>query len=254
MRVLFSNYWSKNNLDSWAIMIVIIDEETRRMASYDSGFMKAGEITVEFERDDFMCWIDTIDIEDASTIEGILIHADWDKLDTIKAIRKKSDAPIIALVDKRLLELTKCLYNHGVDDVVTMSVHCDELLIRMVAIKKRLIQNSNSISNKPIILYFDGRDPQICGEPIELPRRERRILEYLAIIKGRRASKSQLFGAIYGVFDEKIDENVIESHISKLRKKLRGKLGDDPIDSKRYLGYRLNPELIRVEKFTSLVA
>ena len=34
---------------------------------------------------------------------------------------------------------------------------------------------------------------------------------------------------------------MIESHISKLRKKLRNALGYDPIDSKRYLGYRLMP-------------
>ena len=37
--------------------------------------------------------------------------------------------------------------------------------------------------------------------------------------------------------DEKVDENVIESHISKLRKKLKHRLGFDPIDSKRFLGY-----------------
>ena len=39
------------------------------------------------------------------------------------------------------------------------------------------------------------------------------------------------------VFDEDVEENVVESHISKLRKKLRKKLGFDPIDSKRFLGY-----------------
>jgi len=33
---------------------------------------------------------------------------------------------------------------------------------------------------------------------------------------------------------------VIESHVSKLRKKLRNHLGYDPIESKRYMGYRLD--------------
>jgi DNA-binding response OmpR family regulator len=36
-----------------------------------------------------------------------------------------------------------------------------------------------------------------------------------------------------------VEENVIESHISKLRKKLRARLGHDPIDSQRFLGYLL---------------
>ena len=81
-------------------------------------------------------------------------------------------------------------------------------------------------------------DPQ-SGFRLPLPRRERRILEYLASNRGRRVTKTQVFNAIYGIFDEEVEENVVESHISKLRKKLREKLGTDPIDSKRFLGYRL---------------
>jgi DNA-binding response OmpR family regulator len=74
---------------------------------------------------------------------------------------------------------------------------------------------------------------------LPLPRRERRILEYFVNNKGRRITKSQIFNSIYGIFDENVDENVVESHISKLRKKLKHRLGFDPIDSKRYLGYCL---------------
>ena len=75
------------------------------------------------------------------------------------------------------------------------------------------------------------------GDVFALPRRERRILEYLVANRGRRVSKTQIFNAIYGIFDEEVEENVVESHISKLRKKLRKRLGFDPIDSKRFLGY-----------------
>ena len=53
-------------------------------------------------------------------------------------------------------------------------------------------------------------------------------------------TKTQVFNAIYGIFDEDVEENVVESHVSKLRKKLRERLGFDPIDSKRFLGYCLN--------------
>ena len=88
-------------------------------------------------------------------------------------------------------------------------------------------------------IFSDGRDPEVAGEPMPLPRRERRILEYLASNNGRRVTKTQVFNAIYGIFDDEVEENVVESHISKLRKKLRDRLGHDPIDSKRFLGYRL---------------
>ncbi len=92
--------------------------------------------------------------------------------------------------------------------------------------------------------FFPGiaKDPEVGGDVFPLPRRERRILEYLASLDGRRATKSQIFGAIYGLFEADVEENVVESHISKLRKKLRSALGRDPIDSKRFLGYRLVTE------------
>ena len=54
------------------------------------------------------------------------------------------------------------------------------------------------------------------------------------------SSKAQIFNSIYGIFDENVEESVVESHISKLRKKLRVRLGYDPINSVRYLGYRLD--------------
>ena len=89
-------------------------------------------------------------------------------------------------------------------------------------------------------IFSDGRDPIVRGEVLPLPRRERRILEYLVANRGKRVSKTQIFNAIYGIFDEDVEENVVESHMSKLRKKLRHRLGYDPIDSKRYLGYCLD--------------
>jgi DNA-binding response OmpR family regulator len=82
-----------------------------------------------------------------------------------------------------------------------------------------------------------GAIPRSTATSSPLPRRERRILEYLIANRGRRVTKTQIFNAIYGIFDEEVEENVVESHISKLRKKLRKKLGVDPVDSKRFLGY-----------------
>jgi two-component system, OmpR family, flagellar system response regulator FtcR len=79
----------------------------------------------------------------------------------------------------------------------------------------------------------------VKGEVLSLPRRERRILEYLVMNRGCRVTKTQIYNYVYGLFSEDIDENVVESHVSKLRKRLRHRLGFDPIDSQRYLGYRL---------------
>jgi DNA-binding winged helix-turn-helix (wHTH) protein len=56
---------------------------------------------------------------------------------------------------------------------------------------------------------------------------------------GKWITKTQIFNAVYGIFESSFDESVIESHVSKLRKKLRDRLGFDVIVARRYVGYRL---------------
>ena len=231
-------------------MIIFIENRQLVVDGYKEHFRKAGEVLVRLNSADAVCWINTSPAEELASVEAFLIGETTASAEVLDAIRKKFDVPVIALLDNRSLEQTIQFYHQGVDDVVGKPVHYEELLVRIATIKKRIFKPAAESNIKSISVFFDGRDPEIHGEQIQLPRRERRILEYLAGINGRRASKSQIFGAIYGVFDEMIEEKVIESHISKLRKKLREKIGCDPIDSKRYLGYRLDPAVVRVERKT----
>ena len=141
------------------------------------------------------------------------------------------------------LEKTLELFAAGVDDVVRKPVHVREILARVNAMQRRNEKRRSTdedISLGEIRVYFDGRDPDVAGEVMSLPRRERRILEFLMRSRGRWVTKSQVFNAVYGLFDAEVDEAVVESHVSKLRKKLRDRLGYDPVQSKRYLGYTIS--------------
>jgi DNA-binding response OmpR family regulator len=154
-------------------------------------------------------------------------------------IRQRTRAPVLALIGNKSLQETLDLFASGVDDVIGGPIHIHEVLARIKAIKRRAVTEIEGIFSGDIRVFGDGRDPEVAGEALHLPRRERRILEYLVSNKGRRVTKTQIFNFVYGLFAEEIDENVIESHISKLRKRLRHRMGHDPIDSQRYLGYRL---------------
>ena len=134
-------------------------------------------------------------------------------------------------------KLVSCLHGRIFDVIADPTRRA--ILARLTAIRRRAREDESFTEVGGLRIFMDGRDPEIAGEPLPLPRRERRILEFLASNRGRRVTKTQVFNAIYGIFDEEVEENVVESHISKLRKKLREKLGHDPIDSKRFLGYRL---------------
>lgn len=218
-------------------MIVVVDERKLVKDGYTALFGREGIPSTGFDPVEFGEWVNTAADADIAAIEAFLIGQAEMTQELPRAIRDRSQAPVIAVSDQHSLDATLALFDCGVDDVVRKPVHPREILARAAAIRRRLSVLTNFTDAGPIRVFSDGRDPEVSGEIFPLPRRERRILEYLIANRGRRVSKAQIFNAIYGIFDEEVEENVVESHISKLRKKLRKKLGFDPIDSKRFLGY-----------------
>ena len=218
-------------------MIVVVDERELVKDGYMSLFGREGIPSTGFDPKEFGDWVTTAADSDIEAVEAFLLGQGERAMTLPRAIRERTMAPVIAISDTPSLENTLALFDCGVDDVVRKPVHPREILARAGAIRRRLKALTNYTDIGPIRIFADGRDPEISGEVFPLPRRERRILEYLVSNRGRRVSKTQIFNAIYGIFDEDVEENVVESHISKLRKKLRKKLGFDPIDSKRFLGY-----------------
>jgi len=218
-------------------MIVVVDERELVKDGYTSLFGREGVPSQGFDPSEFGDWVSKAADGDIDAVEAFLIGQGEKAMSLPRAIRDRSTAPVIAISDNPSLETTLAFFDCGVDDVVRKPVHPREILARAAAIRRRLKALVNFTDIGPIRVFSDGRDPEVQGEVFALPRRERRILEYLVSNRGRRVSKSQIFNAIYGIFDEDVEENVVESHISKLRKKLRKRLGFDPIDSKRFLGY-----------------
>jgi len=218
-------------------MYIIVDERNIVSGGYSSSLDKEGVSSAGIDPIDFKEWIDKLSDTDVHAVEAFLI-GDCHNRDALpKLIRERSRAPVLCLNDRQSLDDTIGLFAAGVDDVLRKPVHVREILARVGAINRRAFGENGHVTIGELRVYFDGRDPEIAGAVLQLPRRERRILECLVRHRGRRVTKAQIFSAVYGLFDEDVDENVIESHISKLRKKLKPRLGYDPIDSKRYLGY-----------------
>ena len=220
-------------------MIVIVDERELVKDGYQSLLNREGVASASFGSHEFGEWVSSVADDDLKAVSAFLIGDCCGEQVSPRRIRDRSTAPVIALSDQPSLENTLKLFEAGVDDVVRKPVHVREILARIAAISRRVQEERSYSEFGALRIFMDGRDPEIDGEPLPLPRRERRILEFLAGNAGRRVTKTQVFNSIYGIFDEDVEENVVESHISKLRKKLRERLGYDPIDSKRFLGYRL---------------
>lgn len=220
-------------------MFVIIDDREIVTSGYTASLNREGIPSTGLAPSEFRDWVEKISEPDLRAVEAFLIGDCMGRGAYPKLIRERSRAPVIALNDQPSLEQTLELFAAGVDDVVRKPVHVREIVARVGAIRRRVENEADCAVVGDIRVFFDGRDPEVKDAPLPLPRRERRILEYLVSHHGKRVTKTQIFNSIYGLFDENVVEDVVESHISKLRKKLRHRLGFDPIDSKRYLGYCL---------------
>ena len=218
-------------------MYIIIDNRDIVSDVYATGLDREGVSSAGIEPAEFRDWIGKTSDADVHAVEAFLIGDCVEREALSRMIRERSSAPVLCLNERHSLDDTLGLFAAGVDDVVRKPVHVREILARVAAIYRRVHGEKGHVTVGGLTVHFDGREPEIDGEPFPLPRRERRILEFLLQCRGRRVTKTQIFNAVYGLFDENVDENVIESHISKLRKKLKRSLGFDPIDSKRFLGY-----------------
>jgi two-component system, OmpR family, flagellar system response regulator FtcR len=217
-------------------MLIIVDNCNSLEAVFTSLDI-AGVAARMMGASDFGDWMRTASPREVEEPSGFLIGECEDRARLPQLIRCVSNAPVIAVSTSPSVAQTLELFASGVDDVVRRNAHALEILARFAAIRRRQAASAAAPSIKTVQVFLDGADPVVAGAPLTLPRRERRILEFLVANSGRRVSKSHLFNAIYGLLDDDVDATVVESHVCKLRKKLRQRLGYDPIDGKRHLGY-----------------
>lgn len=220
-------------------MIIVLDSRCEVASGFVSCFEREGVAAVAMSEQDYTSWIDAASQEDVSAVEAVLLGECADRCAIVRELRGKASLPLIALTESKSLSETLDLFSAGCDDVLRKPVHVREILVRASLLRQRMGQERGGNRVAGIQVFMDGRDPIVLGSILPLPRRERRILEYFVMNKGRRVSKTQIYNFVYGMFSEEVEECVIESHICKLRKKLRHRLGVDPIDSQRYLGYCL---------------
>lgn len=218
-------------------MHIVVDERQTITAGYLAGFDQEGVPALGLPSREFHRWIETSASSVLDKVRGFLLGECEDRAAIAAIIRRCSQAPVIALCEARSLEQTLDLFSAQFDDVVRQPVHVLEILARSEAIWRR-INGGQATETGPerLKVYFDGRDPEIDGISLPLPRRERDILEHLVRHRGRWVQKGQIYRTIYDASDE-LEETVVEGHISKLRKKLRQRLGYDPIQAQRHVGY-----------------
>jgi two-component system, OmpR family, response regulator RegX3 len=161
-----------------------------------------------------------------------------------RALRSRSNVPIIMLTAKDS-EIDKVVgLELGADDYVTKPYSARELVARIRAVLRRRSDSEPAAEGQvleagPVRMDVDRHVVSVDGEPVALPLKEFDLLELLLRNAGRVLTRGQLIDRVWGA-DYVGDTKTLDVHV----KRLRAKLEPDPATPKylltvRGLGYKL---------------
>jgi two-component system response regulator BaeR len=160
-------------------------------------------------------------------------------LDVCKAIRQKSQVPIImvtALVEEidRLLGLEL-----GADDYICKPFSPREVVARVKAVLRRANVGKEQQSPSDLRVDTDLHTASFVNTELKLSPVEFALLAHLAAHPGRIFSRDQLMSAIYSDY-RIVSDRTVDTHVKNLRRKLADcKPNTELIESVYGLGYRL---------------
>lgn len=138
-----------------------------------------------------------------------------------RAIREKSEVPIIVVTsrDSEMDELMSM--NLGADDFVTKPYNTQILLARISAMLKRTRKEEveNSVQYHGLKLQLNNSTVVYEDQVIELSKNEMRILYTLLQNKGKIVSRDHLMETLWQS-NEFIDDNTLTVNVNRVRKKL----------------------------------
>ena len=159
-----------------------------------------------------------------------------------KALRQRSNVPIIMLTAKDA-EIDKVLgLELGADDYVTKPYSSRELVARIRAVLRRRSEPEELVSATvqagPVRMDIERHVVTVEGETVNMPLKEFELLEMLLRNAGRVLTRGQIIDRVWGS-DYVGDTKTLDVHV----KRLRSKIEPDPSDPRhlvtvRGLGYK----------------
>ncbi|PRY58016.1 two-component system response regulator RegX3 [Knoellia remsis] len=163
-------------------------------------------------------------------------------VDVCRALRQKSNVPVIMLTAKDS-EIDKVVgLELGADDYVTKPYSSRELLARIKAVLRRLSEPEEllptTLEAGPVRMDVERHVVTVGGAATQLPLKEFELLEMLLRNTGRVLTRMQLIDRVWGS-DYVGDTKTLDVHV----KRLRAKVEPDPTNPRhivtvRGLGYK----------------
>ena len=160
-------------------------------------------------------------------------------IDVCRALRSRSQVPIIMVTAKGAEIDTVVGLEVGADDYVTKPYRLRELVARVRAVLRRTPGRNGEGPEADVLEVGDVRlDPErhevvVRGEQVAMPLKEFELLELLLANAGRVLPRDTLITRVWGI-DYVGDTKTLDVHV----KRLRSKVEDDPSAPRRIVTIR----------------
>ncbi len=161
-----------------------------------------------------------------------------------RARSKGIKTPILMLTAKAEIDDKVMGLDSGADDYLTKPFMTKELLARLRALGRRVLETNDGVLSFGDIMLDTNSLTLSCtanSQSVRLSEKEYRIMEYLIANSGQILTREQLAVKIWG-FEDEAEYNNVEVYMSFTRKKLTFIGAKTEIKAVRGVGYELRCE------------
>jgi DNA-binding response OmpR family regulator len=226
-----------------ALRILIVEDDQRirqstSLALEDEGYEVEGAETAEEGLSAFAA-------RGADLVIADLMLPEMDGFAFCRALRSRSDVPIIVVTARTDTHDVVAGLEAGADDYVTKPFVVKELAARIRAHLRRTARPGAAVGDRltfgELSVLPDAGEVTVHGHAVHLTRTEFRLVCELAEQAGKVLKREDLLRSVWG-YDYFGDSRLVDVHIRRLRTKVE----DDPANPTRIvtvrgLGYKLVP-------------
>ena len=169
--------------------------------------------------------LELFDTENPDLIMLDIMLPGLDGWQVCRAIRKKSQAPIIMLTAKGEVFDKVLGLELGADDYVVKPFEAKEVVARIKAVLRRSGQQQGEavkeVKYDKLSINLTNYELRVDGVQVDTPPKEMELIYHLASNPNRVFTRDQLLDEVWG-FDYYGDSRTVDVHVKRLREKLEG--------------------------------